>query len=193
MPLTLFLSNWPLQGTPDDWIPRHPELIRLTGRHPFNVEPPLPRVVEAGFITPTSLHYVRNHGAVPRLDLSHKVAVTGLVDRPVDLSMEFLRSGVLPEVTIPVTLVCAGNRRKEENMIRQGLGFSWGAAAVSNAMWTGVWLKDVLEYAGIKSHDDGARHVCILGADKLPNGYYGTSIRREVAMDPAADVLIAYK
>ena len=49
-------------GTPDEWIKRHPDMVRLTGRHPFNVEPPLPKLMEHGFITPASLHYVRNHG-----------------------------------------------------------------------------------------------------------------------------------
>src|SRR5436190_6712776 len=52
-------------GTPDNWVSRHPELIRLTGEHPFNCEAPLPSLMKEGFITPTSLHYVRNHGAVP--------------------------------------------------------------------------------------------------------------------------------
>ena len=42
-------------GTPDEWIPRHPDLIRLTGRHPFNVEPPLPTLMKHGFLTPASL------------------------------------------------------------------------------------------------------------------------------------------
>ena len=51
--------------TPDEWIPRHPDLVRLTGRHPFNVEPPLSKLMEQGFITPAALHYVRNHGANP--------------------------------------------------------------------------------------------------------------------------------
>lgn len=60
------------------------------------------------------------------------------------------------------------------------LRFSWGPAAVSNAMWTGVWVKDILKHIGIKSFEEGAKHVCFVGADKLPNGYYGTSIRREV-------------
>lgn len=58
--------------------------------------------------------------------------------------------------------------------------FSWGPAAVSNAMWTGVWVKDILKHVGIKSFEEGGKHVCFVGADKLPNGYYGTSIRREV-------------
>lgn len=34
------------KGTSDDWIPRHPELVRLTGRHPFNCEPPLSTLME---------------------------------------------------------------------------------------------------------------------------------------------------
>ena len=34
------------KGTSDDWIPRHPDLVRLTGRHPFNCEPPLSALVE---------------------------------------------------------------------------------------------------------------------------------------------------
>ncbi|CAN0195707.1 unnamed protein product, partial [Hapterophycus canaliculatus] len=63
------------KGTPDDWVPRHPELVRLTGRHPFNVEPPVWRIKDHGFISPAELHYVRNHGAVPRITEgdSHKV------------------------------------------------------------------------------------------------------------------------
>lgn len=42
-------------ATPDNWVPRHPRLVRLTGRHPFNCEPPLPDLVQRGFITPTAL------------------------------------------------------------------------------------------------------------------------------------------
>lgn len=44
--------------TPDSWIPRHTEILRLTGRHPLNCEPPMERLMGAGFITPTSLHLV---------------------------------------------------------------------------------------------------------------------------------------
>lgn len=59
-------------------MPRHPELVRLTGRHPFNVEPPVWRIKDHGFISPNELHYVRNHGAVPRITdgASHKVTGT---------------------------------------------------------------------------------------------------------------------
>ena len=41
-------------------------MVRLTGRHPFNSEP-IPKRLFDSFITPPSLHYVRNHGAVPKV------------------------------------------------------------------------------------------------------------------------------
>lgn len=51
-------------ATPDKWVPRHPRLVRLTGRHPFNCEPPLPDLVERGFITPTALRKHTNNLSV---------------------------------------------------------------------------------------------------------------------------------
>jgi nitrate reductase (NAD(P)H) len=107
--------------TPDNWVPRDPRIQRLTGRHPLNCEPPMDVLMDYGFITPPSVHYVRNHGAVPNLDwANHRIEINGLVDRPVCISMDELLE--LPSVTIPVTLVCAGNRRKEENMIKKSIG-----------------------------------------------------------------------
>lgn len=65
-------------NTPDNWIPRHPEMVRLTGKHPFNAESPLSLLLEQGFITPTPLHYVRNHGPVPKLSWgTHRLIVDG--------------------------------------------------------------------------------------------------------------------
>ncbi|KAK0710438.1 hypothetical protein B0T21DRAFT_415992 [Apiosordaria backusii] len=55
------------QFTPDNWLPRCPDLIRWTGKHPMNAEPPLTRLLDGGLITPNELHYIRNHGPVPRL------------------------------------------------------------------------------------------------------------------------------
>ena len=68
------------------------------------------------------------------------------------------------QITCPVTLVCAGNRRKEQNVVRKTKGFSWGAAGVSNALWTGVMMHEILKKAGLKR---GARYVSMEGADKL--------------------------
>lgn len=56
------------QKTPDAHVPRDPRLIRLTGVHPFNVEPPLSALFKEGFLTSPELFYVRNHGAVPKVE-----------------------------------------------------------------------------------------------------------------------------
>jgi hypothetical protein len=67
-------------------------------------------------------------------------------------------------VTYPVTLVCAGNRRKEQNVVRKSKGFSWGPAGVSTALFTGVVMADVIRKARPTRK---ARYVCMEGADKL--------------------------
>jgi hypothetical protein len=67
-----------------------------------------------------------------------RIEIGGLVERPMSISMDELLS--MPSVTLPVTLVCAGNRRKEENMIKKSIGFNWGPCAVSTAHWTGAPL-----------------------------------------------------
>ncbi|PWY81246.1 nitrate reductase [Aspergillus eucalypticola CBS 122712] len=38
-----------------------------------------------------------------------------------------------------------------------------------------------------------AKYVCMEGADKLPNGYYGTSIKLNWAMDPNRGIMLAHK
>jgi len=66
----------------------------------------------------------------------------------------------LPSVTLPVTLVCAGNRRKEENMLKKSIGFNWGPCAVSTSHWTGVRLGDLLRHVGV---GQGAKYVSFRG------------------------------
>jgi nitrate reductase (NAD(P)H) len=108
------------RATPDNWIKRDKRLIRLTGKHPFNVEARLDHLYDAGFLTPSNLFYVRNHGAVPRVAQQDAEAwtleVSGLVHRPQTYTLASLMS-TFEVVTLPITLVCAGNRRKEQNVI----------------------------------------------------------------------------
>lgn len=54
------------QFSPDNWIPRSSKMIRLTGKHPFNAEPELTPLFDAGLVTPNEYHYVRNHGYLLR-------------------------------------------------------------------------------------------------------------------------------
>lgn len=71
-----------------------------------------------------------------------------------------------------VTLVCAGNRRKEENMHKKSIGFNWGPCAVSTSHWTGVRMSELLRRAGVK---EGAGYVCFRGPKaELPKGDDGS-------------------
>lgn len=184
--------------TPDKHVPRDPRLLRLTGVHPFNVEPPLTDLWNEGFITTKDLHYVRNHGPVPLVHdedvLDWGFTVEGLVENPLSLTLRDLLAD-FEQLTYPITLVCAGNRRKEQNVVRKTKGFSWGAAGLSTAIWTGVPLDVLLARARPIVRGKGnkrARYVCFEGADKLPNGYYGTSIKLNWATDPNRGILVAH-
>jgi len=196
-------------GTPDEWLPRDGRLVRLTGRHPFNVEPPMSELRKTRFLTPPSLHYVRNHGACPRLTWEeHTIEVGGPgVSKPMELSMDELVALAEPR-ELPVTLVCAGNRRKEQNQIRQTIGFNWGPCGVSTNVWKGIRLRDLLLAAGVKERNMRGQHVEFIGVEDLPNKVgpgpfkdepwgkqvkYGTSIPLTRAMNPAYDVIIAYE
>lgn len=195
---------------PDEWIPRDGRLVRLTGRHPFNVEPPVSVLNATKFITPPCLHYVRNHGAVPQLQWdTHTISVGGnCISKSVTFTMDQIVS--FPERELPVTLVCAGNRRKEQNMVRQTIGFNWGPAGVGTNVWKGTLLRDLLIEAGVTQdfYEMEGKHVEFIGVEDLPNKVgpgpfpdepwgklvkYGTSIPLARAMNPAYDVLIAYE
>lgn len=79
---------------------------------------------KAGYVTPNHLHFVRNHGPVPQLTWEeHRIEITGLVNSPTTISMDDIAS--MTPTTLPVTMVCAGNRRKEQNMVKQSIGFGW--------------------------------------------------------------------
>eukprot|EP01134_Creolimax_fragrantissima_P004045 CFRG4045T1 len=105
--------------------------------------------------------------------------------------------------SIPVLLVCAGNRRKEQNLNRASIGFNWGAAGCSTAVWTGVPLWYLLELSGYSLNPKISKvglkkmkhlHLHFEGVEKIGNkGIYGTSVPLLMALDPAQDMMIAYK
>ncbi|KAF8332412.1 Mo-co oxidoreductase dimerization domain-containing protein [Cantharellus anzutake] len=166
-------------STPDKWVRREPSMIRLMGKHPFNSEAPLDKLFAAGFLTPTSLFYVRNHGAVPYVDADRatnwRLRIYGLVEREAEFSIDDLK-GMFQVVTLPVTLACAGNRRKEQNVVKKSVGFNWGPAGVSTALFTGVYTRRRTQLRAPLRPTLAKHHVVFEGADTdLPNGPYGTS------------------
>lgn len=110
--------------------------------------------MESGFITKTGLHYTRNHGAVPKLSWeTHKLELVGDMIEDMEMSMDDLVETFEHE-TVVITMCCAGNRRKEENMVSKTVGFSWNTTAHSTSAWTGVRLREVLLYAGLDWEDE---------------------------------------
>lgn len=112
-----------------------------------------------------------------------------MVENPITLTVEEIMTKV-PQLTLPITLVCAGNRRKEQNQVRKGSGFNWGPAGVSTSLFTGPLLGSVL---ALSKPSRRAKYVWMEGADKLPMGYYGTSVMLRHAMDPDRGMMLAYK
>lgn len=149
-------------------------------RSPFNASTPLAALAED--VTPTSLHYVRNHFPVPSADAkAWRVEVEGHVERPRGFTVRDLeRRHAAREVT--VTLECAGNGRSR--MRPSPPGTPWDEGAVSTASFTGVSLRDVLGRCGLRS---GAVEVLLVGADRGPAGGREIAFERSV---PLADALL---
>ena len=169
---------------------KRPE-IETRKDYPYNAETP-PGLLRESFITPTDSFYVRNHGAVPEVDPQrYRLRVSGLVGRPLELSLEEIKS--LPKAELVSTLYCAGNRRREL-MEKKAIPdkVAWETGATGNARWGGVLLRDVLRKAGV---EDDARHAAFTGLDRdVESGTgepFGGSVPIERAMSDGA--LLAYE
>lgn len=86
-----------------------------------------------------------------------------LVERPITLNLKQIRDE-FEQITVPITVVCAGNRRKEQNVVQKTKGFSWGSAGVSTSIFTGPLMGEVLKRAKPTRR---AKYVCMEGADQL--------------------------
>jgi sulfite oxidase len=129
---------------------KHPRLI-VRETEPFNAEPPVD-LLRASLVTPSEVFYVRNHAPVPQVDVdSFRLKINGMIDRAIEISLDELREKFTPQ-RVTATLQCAGNRRDGLMAIEIINGeVAWGAQAIGNASWTGVPLREVLEFAGADS------------------------------------------
>ncbi len=175
---------------------RHPVLIP-TSIKPYNAETPLPLLPDAP-LTPNDLFYVRNH--LPTPDLDPKAFEMEVIGIDGDTAKEFKLADIkkLPKYSVTATIQCGGNRRAEMNKARQLKGLSWDGGAIGNATWTGARLVDVLAAAGVKNLDELSErsdvHVIFEGADTGADGSsYGASVPAWRALDPRADILLAYE
>ena len=178
-----------LAGRPLVRYPEKTDLILLTSRPP-QLETPMTYFDRA--ITPNDAFFVRYHTfPVPTsVDVgSWRLRVTGLVDRPLELSLNDLRNK-FPKATVTAVTQCAGNSRGRFSP--RVLGGEWGDGAMGNAEWVGARLRDLLAAAGVRQ---GAVQATFEGLDKpafpsVPHFVKSLDIRR-VMDDP--DVIVAYQ
>ncbi|RVX66467.1 hypothetical protein B0A52_09697 [Exophiala mesophila] len=168
---------------------RHPDLIVHSDR-PFNAET-APEDLKS-YITPNSNFYIRHHLWVPFLSQDdYKIQIELPDGEEVEYSIKDLKSK-FRSTKVTCTLQCSGNRRQHMNdEARSTSGLPWEIGAISNAVWTGVRLRDVLADAGfdIDTFDeDQTKHVQFQGAEA-----YGASIPIDKALGKREDVLLVYE
>ena len=159
--------------------------LRVHSAEPLVGGPPLPELRQ-DHITPADLFFIRNHGPIPEVDAaSFRLEVDGLVRKQMQFSLTELRAS-FPRISVTATLQCAGNRRDELMKVAPIPGeVPWNADGISNASWSGVCLRDVLEVAGVAP---GAKHAAFIGFDRVTRHGetfgFGGSIPIEKAMSP---------
>ena len=110
-------------------------------------------------VTPTGAHYLLNHFDIPMLDDdAHVLRFHGAFENPFTLNMGEIRA--MPEVTMPVTLECAGNGRA--GLMPRSCSMPWAYEAAGTSEWTGTMLAPLLERAGLRRD---AVEVSFTGAD----------------------------
>ena len=142
------------------------------------------RTIDGPF-TPIDKFATTQHYGHPEIDIAaFKLKVSGLVDKPLQLSIDDLKK--MGPADLVAGFECSGNRGP-----LQGL--------CGNGRWTGLPLKKVLDAAGVKP---AAREFVFFGADKGEEEVewrtqkykidvpFGRSLNREKAMSP--DIFLAY-
>jgi DMSO/TMAO reductase YedYZ molybdopterin-dependent catalytic subunit len=132
-----------------------------------------------GPFTPKDLFFTTQHYGHPVVDpVAFRLKISGLVDRPIALSLDDLKRVRTAELN--AGFECSGNRRP-----LQGLA--------GNGRWTGVPLRTVLDRAGVKPQ---AREFVFFGADHGEEEVefrtqkfkvdvpFGRSLNREQALAP---------
>lgn len=113
-----------------------------------------------GIVTPSGLHFERNHGGVPDIDPSqHRLLIAGMVKRPLLLTMDDLMR--YPTVSRMHFVECSGNTSTEWRG-PTGKTVQETHGLLSCSEWTGVRLSTVLEDVGV---DPKATWALAEGAD----------------------------
>jgi DMSO/TMAO reductase YedYZ molybdopterin-dependent catalytic subunit len=140
-------------------------------------------------VTPVGLHYLLIHYDIPAVDPgSWRLTVGGLVETPLELTLDELRSR--PSAEVVSTMECAGNGRAA--LSPRPVSQPWLLEAVGTARWRGAPLRPLLEEAGLA---DDALDIVFTGLDRGIEKGVEQSYERALPVSVALgeDVLLAYE
>jgi DMSO/TMAO reductase YedYZ molybdopterin-dependent catalytic subunit len=161
--------------------------MRVMSEKPLNAETPIEFL--RPWITDNEVFLKRNQGQFMEtpVDLSDwRLNVDGLVEKKLSLTFEDIER--IPKVELASTLECSGNSRSL--LKEKASGNPWTIGGVGNAIWGGIWLRDVLEKAGLKVN---AKQVSFEGLDE-PLGSAGIKFIRSIPLEKAiSSTLLAYE
>lgn len=163
------------------------ESMRVMSEKPLNAE--TPRQALKSWITANRWFFERNQGEIPEREIdlaTWSLTVDGEVATP--LTVDFARLLAMPKAIAANTMECSGNSRSL--LARKASGNPWTIGGVGNAVWGGVWLRDLLVEAGVTPE---AHHVAFAGFDK-PLGKAQIRFIRSIPLEKAlSSTLLAYE
>ncbi|KAJ1977345.1 hypothetical protein H4R35_002341 [Dimargaris xerosporica] len=176
---------------------RDRDVLLVRAEQPFNAEPKLPQLVEH-MVTPVTRFFKRNHGPIPTLEPATYTLTIQVVDGPTTVWRLDQLQTQFGIYEVMAAVQCAGNRRDGLNRVNKVKGVIWGPGTISNAIWSGVKLRDVLVASGVPAdpaHPTYQQWHVDLKAYGLSaeDECYGSSIFASKALDPQEDVLLAFK
>ena len=128
-------------------LDKHKQMIVLNDR-PLNIEAQAHLLNDE--ITPADKMFIRNNGITPETidPKDWQLVIDGESAKNVrSFTLEELKN-TFDSYTYQLVLECGGNGRSEFNPPAKGN--QWTIGAVSCARWTGIRLRDVLEFIGMK-------------------------------------------
>ena len=154
---------------------------------PLNAEPLIEYL--RSWITPNSVFFKRNQGEIMKqpIDLSQwELIIEGEVEKTGRFRFDQIIR--MPKAIVANTLECSGNGRSL--LEEKSTGNPWTIGGVGNAIWGGVWLRDLLEKTSLK---EKAKYVALEGLDK-PLGSAAIKFVRSIPIDKAmSSTLLAYE
>lgn len=163
MPAGLIPAAFAAEGSPLV-IPGKDGLIVLNDR-PINAETPAHLLDDA--ITPNNRMFIRNNGIAPdNIDPSSwQLEIGGeSAERSATFTITKLRER-FKTVSLQLQLECGGNGRSE--FVPNASGNQWTTGAIGCPVFTGVRLRDVLNYCGVLPD---AQYIGYYGADTHLSG-----------------------